>query len=438
MVHADIHPSKPASLREDAVEAVRRLRAAGHEAYFAGGCVRDELLGLAAADFDIATSAPPAEVRKIFPRTQAVGVAFGVILVKLGQSTIEVATFRTEGVYEDGRRPVSVRFASAQEDAQRRDFTINGLFFDPIENRVMDYVGGQADLAAKCLRAIGNPAERFREDHLRLLRAVRFAARFGFAIEPTTAAAIRKDAPLLKRISPERIADELRRMLTTAARNAAWRMLWDFGLIHTICRGLSSTEAAEPAGLDESRCPVFHLAGGQDAIPFALAIAAGVLSYRLHAKAAPAELRTLLQHAEVQAAIRAMRHSLRLSNDESAAMQEILASAGTLLADPEPRLATLKRFMAKPTADLTRQLLDSLAAISHHRDRVGWLTPRLAALEGEEVAPVPLVTGDDLTTAGLHPGPQFKGILEAVYDAQLESTVTDKASAMKMAMELAK
>lgn len=435
MVQADIHPSKPPSFRQDAVDAVRRLRAAGFEAYFAGGCVRDELLGHPAADFDIATSAPPTEVRRLFPRTQAVGAAFGVILVKLGRSTIEVATFRTEGVYEDGRRPSSVHFATAAQDAQRRDFTINGLFLDPIENRVIDYVDGQADLTARRLRAIGDPAARFREDHLRLLRAVRFAARFGFSIEPQTAQAIRTDAPLLKRISPERIADELRRMLTVRTRNAAWRMLWDFALIDTVCRGLPPAEAAD---LEEARCPFLHLAPLQETIEFSMAITAGMLSYRLHAAPAGTDVRSLLDHAQVLVGVRAMRQTLRLSNDESGAMQEILASCDTILRDAPPRTAALKRFMARPTSGLSRQLLDALAATGQHRERIQWLRPRLADLEGQDVAPPPLVTGDDLTAAGLQPGPRFKHILEAVYDAQLEHAVDDKAAAMRMAMDLAK
>src|SRR5213595_1577127 len=192
-------PSKKSS-REDAGEIVKRLRAAGHVAYLAGGCVRDLLLGLEPKDYDVATDAPPERVRKLFNNTQAVGAAFGVILVRLGGSQIEVATFRTDVSYEDGRHPTEVRFSSAEEDAQRRDFTINGLFLDPIDDRVIDFVGGQEDLKARILRAIGEPNHRFEEDHLRLLRAVRFASRFGLTIEPETAEAIRRHAEHLKRI----------------------------------------------------------------------------------------------------------------------------------------------------------------------------------------------------------------------------------------------
>src|SRR5277367_3587141 len=217
--------------RADALAVLKRLREAGHIAYFAGGCVRDELLGLTPKDFDIATDAPPDRVREIFTSTQAVGAAFGVILVRHGPSVIEVATFRTDLEYHDGRRPQGVKFTTAEEDAQRRDFTINGLFLDPIENRVIDYVGGQADLSAKILRAIGNPDQRFAEDHLRFLRAVRFAARFALQIDPATTAAISAHAHQLPRISPERLADELRRMLIPATKNIAWKLLWQFDLL---------------------------------------------------------------------------------------------------------------------------------------------------------------------------------------------------------------
>ncbi|HMB96217.1 MAG TPA: 16S rRNA (guanine(966)-N(2))-methyltransferase RsmD, partial [Tepidisphaeraceae bacterium] len=230
--------STPLGNREDALAIVQQLREAGHIAYFAGGCVRDELLGIKPEDYDIATDAPPPRVRELFKNTQAVGAAFGVILVRHRGSIIEVATFRTDDAYHDGRRPSQVHFTNAEQDAKRRDFTINGIFLDPIENKVIDFVGGHEDLKAKRLRAIGEPDHRFEEDHLRLLRAVRFAARFDFAIEPATAAAIAKHAPHLKRISPERIADELRRMLAPPTRVAAWKLLGDFGLLPVIFRNL--------------------------------------------------------------------------------------------------------------------------------------------------------------------------------------------------------
>jgi poly(A) polymerase len=214
-----------AGLREAAVEVVRRLAATGHVAYFAGGCVRDRLLGLAATDYDIATDARPDDVLRVFPRAQNVGQSFGVSLVRLGGHMIQVATFRTDGVYSDGRHPDEVTFSDAQHDAGRRDFTINGLFENPLTDEVIDYVGGRADLASKVVRAIGDAHARLREDQLRTLRAVRFAARFGFSIEPETADAIRASASELKGVSRERIGQEVRRMLADPNRAvAAWEM----------------------------------------------------------------------------------------------------------------------------------------------------------------------------------------------------------------------
>src|SRR5437763_2390306 len=212
---------RPISTRQDALAVVKRLREAGHVAYFAGGCVRDELLGFTPKDYDVATDAPPERVRQLFSNTQAVGAAFGVILVRHRKSVIEVATFRTDLQYKDGRRPEGVVFTTAEEDAKRRDFTINGLFMDPLDgDRVIDFVGGQEDLKNKVLRAIGEPNHRFEEDHLRLLRAVRFAARFGLQVDAATADAIQSHAAQLKRISPERICEELRLMLGAPSRGA--------------------------------------------------------------------------------------------------------------------------------------------------------------------------------------------------------------------------
>ena len=232
------HPAKPPCDLNDALAVLKRLRESGHIAYFAGGCVRDTLLKLNPKDWDIATDALPNRVRQLFPNTQAVGAVFGVILVRQNKSVVEVATFRADGDYEDGRRPSNVRFTSAEDDARRRDFTINGLFYDPIENRVIDYVKGREDLVAKRIRAIGVPAERFAEDHLRLLRAIRFAARFGFEIEPATAAAISDLADRVKTVSPERVGEELRFMLTPATHNTAWRLLWRLRLAPEIFRFL--------------------------------------------------------------------------------------------------------------------------------------------------------------------------------------------------------
>lgn len=432
--------SKPPCSRVDAEAVVRTLRQAGHVAYFAGGCVRDLVLGQQPKDWDVATDAPPKRVRQLFARTQAVGALFGVILVRQGQSVVEVATFRTESGYEDGRRPSHVQFATAQEDARRRDFTINGLFLDPLDNdRVIDFVGGVDDLRNRILRAIGQPEQRFAEDHLRLLRAVRFAARLGFEIEPATAAAIARDAPLLKRISPERIGEELRQMLRPPTRVAAWRMLWQFRLIDVIMRFLAGYS---PASLVEGQS-IFAATAPGESIPFGLALAAGVVDVRRGSTLSPPaashpDIRPLLDRKSVQQAVRALRQSLKISNEESDELQETLEGLGPLLTDAEPRVATLRRFLARPTASLSRQLLEALASVNLHRDRANWLRARLSQLERLPIAPPPLITGDDLTAAGLTPGPLFKRVLEAVYDAQLEGRVTTRENAMAMAIGMSR
>lgn len=427
----------PTPSREDAVAVVCRLRDAGHVAYFAGGCVRDELLGLEPKDYDVATDAPPQRVRELFGNTQAVGAAFGVILVRRHGVQIEVATFRADGSYADGRRPTEVRFTTAEEDAKRRDFTINGLFLDPIENRVIDYVGGQRDLKAKVLRAIGEPDHRFEEDHLRLLRAVRFAARFGFTIDSATSDAIARHADRLKRISPERVADELRAMLPGTAREAAWKMLWTFGLLPVILRTLPQLTQF-PAwfnSYDKYSRPLFPSLAPGEPVPFPLALATLVLDYRDNVEGPP--LLDRLELPQVQRAVQACRTTLKISNEESDFMAGVL-HLGPLLRDDPPTVATMKRFLATPTSKWARVLLDALLKSDSSLTRIIWLQGQFARLEREEVAPAPLITGDDLTAAGLTPGPAFKRVLDAVYDAQLEGRVTTKDDALRMALELAR
>jgi poly(A) polymerase len=419
--------------REDAEAVLRRLREAGHVAYFAGGCVRDMLLALEPKDWDIATDAPPQRVRQLFPRTQAVGAAFGVILVRQGSSQIEVATFRTDVSYDDGRRPTAVKFTTAEEDAKRRDFTINGLFLDPIENKVIDYVGGQEDLKNKLLRAIGEADHRFEEDHLRLLRAVRFAARFDLTIEPATVAATKKHAPQLKRISPERIAEELRLMLTAPTRAIAWRMLWELGLGLVVFRNVESLrEDAAVSCVDQRRSVFLNISPGETVL-FGLALAAAVVDVT----GGDRDVRALLEKRAVQRAAHAMRQTLRISNEESDAMEGTLIGAGQMLeGDAVPGIARMKRFLASPTADSAIELLHAFARVGEHVQRIEKVLGELKHLSDLDVAPPPLITGDDLTAAGFQPGPMFKRVLDAVYDAQLEDRITTKDQAMQLAREL--
>ncbi len=421
---------KPVCTREDALAVLQRLRKAGQIAYFAGGCVRDVLLGLDAKDWDVATDAPPARVRELFPSTQAVGAAFGVILVRSGRSVVEVATFRADGIYEDGRRPSSVRFTSAEEDARRRDFTINGLFLDPIEDRIIDFVGGKDDLAARLIRAIGSPAERFAEDHLRLLRAVRFAARFGFEIEPYTAAAIQTHAPKIKGISPERIGDELRQMFTPNTREQAWLLLWKLDLAREIFRFLP----AIPKEMDATRSIFLNLEKGQP-ISLGQSLAAACLCMRIQAESLT-DIRALLTKSEISRSVRAMRQALRISNDESDEMSQIQANLEPLLQSNPPTIAQKKRFLADPKSAMSRQLMDAISTVGLHHDRIAELRKEWPALSQQDVAPTPLLNGDELIAAGFSAGPAFRRILDAVYDAQLEGRISTKEEAIAFAKTL--
>ena len=421
--------SKPPCERDEALAVLKRLREAGHVAYFAGGCVRDELMGLQPKDYDVATDAPPARLRELFTNTQAVGAAFGVILVRHRGSVVEVATFRTDVSYEDGRRPTAVKFTTAEEDAKRRDFTINGLFLDPVENRVIDYVGGQQDLRERILRAIGDPDERFAEDHLRLLRAVRFAARFGLTIEPTTAQAIRSHAAQLIRISPERIAEELRVMLMPGTRAVAWRLLWEFRLVQQVMRFLAPPH---PDRFDLKHAIVAHLPPDRQ-VSFGTVLAAGVLCYRWQSDPRRAEPFDLIDTAFVTNASKALRQALRISNDELDELTAVLRNLRALLVDSRVTVARKKRFLADAHAAATVDVLNAIEAIPNHDwRRVASLRVELNRLRQTDFAPPPLLTGDDLVARGLNPGPAFKRALDFVYDEQLEGRINTREQALEL------
>jgi tRNA nucleotidyltransferase/poly(A) polymerase len=407
---------------EDAARVVAELRAGGHVAYLAGGCVRDRLLGLVAADQDVATDAPPERVQQLFRRTQAVGAVFGVVLVHVGRSVVEVATFRADGKYEDGRRPGSVRFTDAREDARRRDFTINAMFYDPVADEVIDYVGGREDLKSRVLRAVGVAQERFEEDQLRLLRAVRFAARFGLTIEADTAAAIRRCAAKLPRIAPERIADELRRMWTATTRQRAIELLRELHLSQQVFRLIDAPEVGGGK--------IFgHVAPGE-AISFGLALAGAILDEQHEAGM---DLRVRMCEVEVGKSVGAMRKTLRLSNDETQRCQDVLLWAGVMLADAVPTVARMKRMLATEASGDVRRMLAGLRAAGLFTERVGWLEKELARLEATECAPAAFVNGDDLAGMGLAPGPRYKQVLAEVYDAQLEGRVGTREEGLEMA-----
>lgn len=398
----------------DAAPAIRvahTLAQAGHAALLAGGCVRDLLLGRAPQDYDVATDARPQRVAALFKTTRHVGAQFGVVLVRSASRWIEVATFRADGAYSDGRRPDQVTFGDARLDAQRRDFTINGMFLDPQRLEVIDYVGGAADLRSRVVRAIGDPAERFAEDHLRLLRAVRFAARLSFAIEPRTADAIRAAAPLLSRVSAERIRDELERMLTHAGRARAFELLGEFGLLAHLWAGAAWTAAQCAAALTA----LAHL---PDDVSFALGFA------QLVSDRGPAE-------------IDAIGRALTFSNVDRETVLWLIEHQADLDQPQSIPLAALKRLMAHAAfADLVQHTRVRNAGRPDADARCDALRERLAAIDPAQVRPPPFITGDDLLSAGVPQGPAFGRILDELYTRQLDETLRSRAEALAALRDL--
>ncbi len=431
--------------REFAISVVRRLQEAGHQALWAGGCVRDELLGLVPKDYDVATNARPEQVRRLFRRTVAVGISFGVVEV-LGPRTnpeplkVQVATFRSDVGYSDGRRPDQVVFSSAQEDALRRDFTINGMFYDPLHDKLLDYVGGQEDLKARVLRAIGDPAVRFEEDKLRLLRAVRIATRFDLAIDPATASAIQAMAGKITVVSAERIAEELRQLLVHPRRSRGLNLLLDLGLVHAILpelvpmKGLPQGPPGAPDGdLWNHVLKVLDLLGPAPSVPLAL----GTL---LHDVGKPRTLGrtperyTFYYHEHVGSRMAddlAVR--LKLSNDERKRIVWLVEKHQYLCDAQHMRPSKLKTILIHPGI---RELLalhraDALAW-GRSTEHVEYCEFLLDTLTPEELNPLPLITGDDLKQLGLEPGPRYKKILDAVRETQLEGTITTRAQALEL------
>ncbi|HUQ70749.1 MAG TPA: CCA tRNA nucleotidyltransferase [Planctomycetaceae bacterium] len=399
--------------REFATDIVRRLRYAGYTAYFAGGCVRDLLLGRAAKDYDVATSARPEQVRELFGKrkTLAVGESFGVIVV-LGPKAagqVEVATFRTDLDYTDGRRPDRVEFCSPEEDAKRRDFTINGMFYEPVDSRVLDFVGGERDLAAGVIRAIGDPHARMTEDKLRMLRAVRFTATLEFQLEAATADAIRQMADQLHVVSAERIAQELRKMLVDRHRRRAIELCDDVRLLTVIFPELLDRAEWERTLAMLSLLPVPS---------FELAFA-------------------VLLHSLPVATVHEICRRLKLSNDETdritwlVGQQRALGDAATM------SLARLKRLLSHSYRDDLLQLTRAaLLAAEADLYPVLFCEEFLARTPAEELNPPPLITGNDLIHIGLCPGPRFKELLDTIRDAQLNREIATHDEALALARRL--
>lgn len=405
--------------REFALEIVKRLRGAGYEALFAGGCVRDELLGRTPKDYDVATNATPDEIRLVFGRrrTLAIGAAFGVIgvLGPRGMDPVEVATFREEAEYSDGRRPDAVHFSTAQADALRRDFTVNGLFLDPLSGRVIDYVGGQADLERKIVRAIGNPRERLEEDKLRLLRAVRCAATLAFELDPATAAAVRSMASQVEIVSAERVAAELRRILVDRSRRRGLELLAELRLLGYVFPELKKMATPSESRLSDWMATLKVLdALREPSFPLALAAA--------------------LHRSERQRPAHAAGRRLKLSNKEVERADWILEVHPKLRAAPEHPWPRIQRILAHEGAGEAVELLEAIVGPEH--EAVVFCRGKLS-LPRHVLDPAPLVTGDDLIAHGMRPGPEFGRILEQVRDAQLEGRIASSAEALELCDELA-
>ena len=455
--------------REAATEIVRTLRAQGHIAYFAGGCVRDELLGLVPTDYDVATDAVPERIASLFPRTAEVGASFGVMLVKIGRTIVEVATFRADGAYTDNRRPDSIRFSDPVEDAHRRDFTVNALFLDPLVAPsateittstlvgIIDHVNGVADILARVLRAVGDPEARLAEDHLRALRAARLAAKLRFMIEQGTADAIRKHASDLRGVSRERIGEEVRRMLSHPTRATAAQLLRELALEAPVLDRAASDQPRANS-IDERqafpRLANLHERDGLAMYPMCLAAwmldigevpAAFDASDKYDASDKAGALPNLLTR---------LRKALTLSNDDRDGVRDVLTIHAALMtsggasgkasseSSSESEWALMGVAKQKRCA-ARRYFVEALevlraSPIAAHADAAVKVDAEVAALARTHggIAPKPLLDGDALIEAGLAPGPRFKYVLDRVYDAQLEGAIKDAEAAFELARML--
>jgi poly(A) polymerase len=452
-------------VKQAAISVIRTLREHGHQAFLVGGCVRDLLLGREPADYDVATDAIPREVMRIFPETYAVGAQFGVVLVPVDgvsakdledqakhdpietpveaakHKAIEVATFRNDGAYSDGRHPDAVRFSkTAEEDVQRRDFTINGLLLDPLDHdRVLDYVGGRSDLDAKIIRTIGEAERRFVEDKLRMLRAVRFAARFGYTIEPRTMEAIQRLAPQIHQVSRERVREELTKMLTEGKAKRAFELLGESKLLHEVLPEIEKMKGVEQP-------PQFHPEGDVwvhtllllDQLPAdaTRTLAWGAL---LHDVGKPPTFRRAPDrirfdgHVDVGVAMaREICHRLRMSNTDTDQILALVDNHMKFADTPRMKESTLKRFLRLPDFD-EHLALHRLDCLGSHRDLslYDFVAKKRAETPAEEIRPEPLITGADLIALGYEPGPLFKEILSAVEDQQLEGSLSSREGAIE-------
>jgi poly(A) polymerase len=436
--------TQPAVTRDRAISIISVLRQHGHQAYLVGGCVRDLLLQREPADYDVTTDATPYEVMHIFPETYAVGAQFGVVLVPVGDAggnTVEVATFRNDIGYSDGRHPDQVRFSkSARQDVERRDFTINGLLLDPLSNdEVLDFVGGRQDLEDGIIRTIGPPEVRFAEDKLRMLRAVRFAARFGYIIEPKTLSAIQQLASGIKQVSRERVRDELTKMLIEGHAREAFLLLDKAGLLREVLPEICAMKGVQQP-------PEFHPEG--DVFVHTLLLLQGLphpcpptLAWGalLHDVGKPPTFRVAPDrirfdnHVDVGVKMaEEICRRLRFSNTDSEQILALVANHMRFADVPRMKDSTFKKFVRMPQFEehIALHRLDCQA--SHcDLDTYNFTRDRIARIPPETIRPTPLITGADLIAAGYQPGPRFKKILSLVEDAQLEGQLQSKESALK-------
>lgn len=411
-----------------ALSIVQQLRAAGFQALFAGGCVRDQLLGKTPKDYDVATSASPDQVMDLIGRhkTVPVGAAFGVVMVPgshPSEGAVEVATFRSDGQYIDGRRPSSVRFCSPAEDAQRRDFTINGMFFDPLENQVLDYVGGQADLQQQVVRAIGDPVARFSEDKLRLLRAVRFTTTFRFRLEPATELAVRAACHQINQVSVERITQELRRMLAHPERAQACRLLLQTGLLYAILPELMNTAGTEtlpPADLHARFHMLQHLQAES-------AEAAWAILLQPLLKPAAAD-----QHNSLTT-VDSLLKRLKMSNQEIAEITWLIAHRTALTGLPQQPLHFIKPLLAHPCSHLLLAVTEAThASQNSNSEDARFARNFLASHSTAQLDPPPLISGNDVIARGIPPGPRIRTLLESIRNAQLDQLITTREEALQL------
>jgi len=426
--------------RDAACDLAKRLRDAGFIAYLAGGSVRDSLLGREPKDFDLATSAKPTDVLKLFPGSNEVGAHFGVVIVKHGGHHTEIATFRTDGSYQDGRHPDSVTFSTPEEDAQRRDFTVNGLFLNPTTEELIDFVDGQADLDAKVLRAIGNPSQRFEEDALRLMRAVRFSTTLDFEIEPITWEAIRALAPTLSKVSPERIRDEFSKIIASPHRARGLDLLVKSGLIdHFMPEVLATIGCEQPPQWHPEGDVYTHtrimleMLGDEAPLELCLAVLLHDIAKPPTQTVDEADGRIRFNGHDALGATMAtdILRRLRYPNQIIDEVSFMVSRHMQFMNVQQMRTAKLKRFMSADTFEQEMELHRVDCASSNgFNDNYEFLQTKEEEFASEPLIPEPLVTGRDLIDMGLEPGPKFKELLQAIQTEQLEGRLTGREDAI--------